>query len=249
MLDPELYKVHGYEAFRERARDPSLSLNEKCGFAEVFRSGQSDSIFADISSKLTAFAKPGVKILDIGAGCSDLALHIVETTGRNGQFLTAIDSPEMLSLLPDSPHLTKIEGRFPDCIKAAAQPLGPFHAILAYGVVQVVYSEGNLFSFVDSAVQLLQDQGRFLIGDISNTTMRKRFMVSAAGKAYHKIYYAHLPEPEVVFNRLEPGEIDDGVILGLIARMRGAGFNAFVLPQAPDLPMANRREDILITKS
>jgi hypothetical protein len=32
--------------------------------------------------------------------------------------------------------------------------------------------------------------------------MRKRFMVSAAGRAYHKIYYAHLPEPEVVFNAL-----------------------------------------------
>jgi hypothetical protein len=73
-------------------------------------------------------------------------------------------------------------------------------------------------------------------------------MASAAGKAYHKIHYSHLPEPDVVFNALEPGQIDDGVILGLVARMRGAGLHAFVVPQAPDLPMANRREDILIVK-
>ena len=50
------------------------------------------------------------------------------------------------------------------------------------------------------------------------------------------------------FNTLEPGEIDDGVVLGLVARMRAAGFHAFVVPQAPDLPMANRREDILIIR-
>jgi hypothetical protein len=47
---------------------------------------------------------------------------------------------------------------------------------------------------------------------------------------------------------LEPGQLDDGVILGLIARMRNAGFNAFVLPQRADLPMATRREDILIVR-
>lgn len=48
--------------------------------------------------------------------------------------------------------------------------------------------------------------------------------------------------------RAGPGEIDDGVILGLFARMRGAGLSAFVVPQAPDLPTGNRREDILIVR-
>ena len=73
-------------------------------------------------------------------------------------------------------------------------------------------------------------------------------MVSASGKTYHNNYYSNLPEPKVLFNTLEPGQLDDGVILGLIARMRNAGFHAFVVPEGAGLPMANRREDILIMK-
>ncbi len=248
MLKPEDYRVESYQAFRERAKNPALSRNEMCGFPEVFRAGRSESILADIASKLTLLAKPGIKILDIGAGCSDLAHHIVETTARRDQSLTVIDSPEMLSLLPDSPHLEKIEGRFPDCVKSAERGLGSFDAILIYSVAQHVFLEASLFAFLDAAAQLLAEQGQLLLGDIPNATMRKRFMASDAGRAYHKIHYSRLPEPNVVFNTLAPGEIDDGVILGVIARMRAAGLHAFVVPQAPDLPMANRREDILIIR-
>jgi len=199
--------------------------------------------------KLSVLTNPGIKICGIGAGCSELSHYIVEISARNHQSLTIIDSPEMLRLLPEKPHLTKIKGPFPECLRTNTETIGLFDVILVYSVVHTVFREGNLFTFVDAAIQLLADQGQLLVGDIPNATMRKRFMASAAGKAYHQTHYAHLPEPEVVFNALTPGEIDDGVILGLIARSRGAGLNAFVVPQAPDLPMANRREDILITKS
>ncbi len=50
----------------------------------------------------------------------------------------------------------------------------------------------------------------------------------------------------MAFNVPEPGKLDDAVVLGILARCRAAGFDAYVVPQAPDLPMANRREDILI---
>lgn len=248
MLNPEDYRVESYEAFRERARNPTLSPNERCGVPDAFRAGRSKAIFGDIGSKLAVFGRSGIKILDIGGGCSELAHHVVETTARERQLLTVIDSPEMLSQLPDSPHLTKLEGPFPACIKTLSRPLGSFDAILAYSVAQYVFLEANLFAFVDAAVQLLGEQGRFLIGDIPNSTMRKRFMASPAGKAYHAAHYAHLPAPKAQTVALDPGEIDDGVVLGLVARMRAAGLHAFVVPQAPDLPMANRREDILIVR-
>jgi len=247
LVDPERYRVRGYAGYRERAKDPSLSLNEKCAAPDVFRTGYNEMILADIGSKLTALGKAGARICDIGAGCSELAHLIVETTGPNGQPLTAIDSPAMLALLPDAAHLTKLEGPFPACL-AVANALGPFDAVLAYGVVSVVFEEANLFAFVDAAVSLLADQGQLLLGDIPNATMRKRFMASPAGREYHKTFYAHLPPPEVVFNAMTPGEIDDGVVLGLLARLRGAGLNAFAMSQAPGLPFANRREDILIAK-
>ena len=46
----------------------------------------------------------------------------------------------------------------------------------------------------------------------------------------------------------EPGKIDDAVILGLLARSRAAGFDAYVVTQPEELPMATRREDILIRR-
>jgi len=247
-LNPEDYNDCSYSGYRERAVDPSLSLNEKCGFPESFRAGRSADIFADISQKLTALEKPGSKICDIGAGCSELAHHIVAMTAQHLHSLTVIDSPEMLSLLPSAPHLRKIEGPFPQCMRACSPSIGYFDAILAYSVVQTVFEEGSIFAFVDAATHLLADGGQLLLGDIPNATMRKRFMASDAARAYHQYHYPHLPKPEIVFNALEPGRIDDGVILGVIARMRAAGMHAFVVPQAPSLPMANRREDVLIIR-
>jgi hypothetical protein len=247
-LDPGRYKVDDYAAFRARALDPSLSLNEKCGFAEVFRAGMSSRILADISTKLSVFGKPGGRICDIGAGCSELSHLIIETTGKGNQRLTVIDCPEMLALLPSPPHLTKIEGPFPECVGKNRNAMGLFDGILVYSVLQTVFAEGNLLAFVDAAVQLLSDQGQLLLGDIPNASMRRRFMASGMGKAYHKNHYGHLAEPDVVSNALAPNEIDDGIILGLIMRLRSAGFHAFVMPQAVDLPMANRREDLLVIR-
>lgn len=242
------HNARTYQCFRALAKDESLTPNERCGFPEAYRAGKSEIIFSDIAGKLAAFGDPRSAILDIGPGCSDLGHYIVETTAARGQSLTVIDCPEMLELLPSRAHLTKVEGPFPDCLDQLSQPLGPFDAILAYSVVQMLFAESNLFGFVDAAACLLKPQGQLLIGDIPNATMRKRLLVSEAGKIYHKIHYGHLPEPKVVFNELSPGEIDDGVVLGLLFRMRAAGFHAFVVPQSPGLPMANRREDILIVR-
>jgi len=242
------YDVSGYQAFRLRAKDSSLRPNEKSAFPEGYRAGQSGAIFGDICSKLTALQAIGARILDIGAGCGELASHIIAESGRRQQSLTVIDSPEMLALLPNEAHVKKIEGPFPDCLKDDLAALGCFDAILAYSVSQYVFAEANLFAFVDAAARLLNEGGEFLIGDIPNTTMRKRFMASSLGKQYHRQHYADLPMPNVAFNELDSGQIDDGVILGLISRMRNAGFHAFILPQAADLPMANRREDVLIRR-
>jgi hypothetical protein len=54
--------------------------------------------------------------------------------------------------------------------------------------------------------------------------------------------------PVVEFNKVEFDQIDDAVVMSLIQRARAQGFDAYVVPQAPALPMANRREDILIVR-
>jgi hypothetical protein len=42
--------------------------------------------------------------------------------------------------------------------------------------------------------------------------------------------------------------VDDGVVLGIVDRMRRRGFDAYIVPQSELLPLANRREDILIVR-
>jgi hypothetical protein len=115
-------------------------------------------------------------------------------------------------------------------------------------VAQYVFSEGNLFHFVDVAIDLLNEGGALLLGDLPNASMRKRFIVSPSGARYHEAHYPEQPQPVISFNEPQPQQLDDAVVLALVARSRASGLQAFVLPQSPNLPMANRREDILIRK-
>ena len=54
--------------------------------------------------------------------------------------------------------------------------------------------------------------------------------------------------PVVQFNQIEWDQIDDAILFGLVQRARVQGFDAYVLPQDPKLPMANRREDLFICR-
>jgi hypothetical protein len=153
----------------------------------------------------------------------------------------------MLGLLPDQPHINKVPGPFPECLRTRSE-LGQFDTILAYSVLQYVFVEGNVFAFVDAAIQLLGEAGELLIGDIPNATMRKRFLASPRGKEHHQRHYPDRPLPTLTKDSPEPGNIDDAVILGIVARIRAAGLHAYIVPQAWHLPMANRREDILIRR-
>jgi hypothetical protein len=89
--------------------------------------------------------------------------------------------------------------------------------------------------------------GAGLIADIPNVSKRRRFLSSPAGHAFHTAVTGDDNAPDVAFNTLEPGTIDDAVLLGMQMRARAAGFDAYVVPQPPGLPMANRREDLLVT--
>ncbi len=242
------YDVSGYEEFRRRALDSGLSPNQRAGFPDSYRAGRSDSILRDITSKLPAMQSASSRILDIGCGCSELTHAVMASATKYRQHLTLIDSPEMLDQLPDLAGIEKLTGVFPDCVVTRADDLGSYHAILAYSVAQYVFVEGNLFAFVDVALQLLAEGGALLIGDIPNVSMRNRFLGSPAGSRYHNAHFPDRPEPDVTFNKHQPGMIDDGVVLGLVARARAAGFQAFIMPQAPELAMSNRREDLLIRR-
>jgi hypothetical protein len=231
------------------AEDSSLSANEKIGMPDATRLGFDESILADILQKLPSLAGRGHIVVDIGSGCGTFAHHFIAFCREREHSLLLVDSPEMLKHLPDSPRVSKIEGRFPanestivDQIPAGAD------AVLAYGVLSVVFADSNPFVFVDRAAALLRSGGHLLLGDVPNASKLRRFLTSHAGVRYHKEYMRTEQPPQLGVFDSTTDRIDDGVVLGIIDRMRRRGFDAYVVPQSESLPLANRREDILIVR-
>jgi hypothetical protein len=240
-----------FEDFRDLAGDNSLSRYEKIGFPDHYRSGHEENIFDDISSKLNCINRRGSIILDIGSGCSDLPVFMMNQANEQMQTLLLIDSQEMLDLLPAQEgvgDIRKIAAQYPDCPEIFNEFIGKVDGILVYSVFQYIFTQGNIFKFLDRSLELLAPHGRMLIGDIPNSSMRKRFLASASGIEYHMKYMNTQELPIVQYNHIETDVIDDAVLLGMVARARAAGFHAYIVPQASTLPMANRREDLLLIR-
>lgn len=238
-----------YDKFRELARREDLSRHEKVGFPDEYREGKEECIFADVRRKLKALSDNRKTILEIGPGCSKLPLMLIALCEERSHQLHFVDSQEMLDQLPNRACIHKWPGRYPGEVGPLfAQFEGKVDAVIAYSVIQYVFHEGNLWDFLDRSLALLAEGGELLLGDIPNITMRKRFFSSAAGVECHRRFTGRNEPPEVHFNRLEPGQMDDSVVFAILGRARAQGFHAWVLPQADDLPMANRREDILIRR-
>lgn len=239
----------GFEDFRNMAEDSELSDYEKIGFPDKYRKGSEDLIFHDILKKLSRMNLSNSVVLDIGCGCSELPRFIINNSLKKNQELYLVDSEEMLNLLPDvSGNVKKIAGYYPNCDELLNELHQKVDAIICYSVFQYVFTESNVWSFLDRSLDLLAPGGEMLIGDIPNISMRKRFFKSEAGKKFHKEFIGTEDDPDVEFNCLEENSIDDSVVLSILMRARSAGFNAYLIPQTSSLPMANRREDILITR-
>lgn len=238
----------GFEDFRRMARDESLSQYEKIGFPDEYRKGTERAIFEDVLSKLDKLSGTGRTVLDIGPGCGDVPRMLMDWCRQQGHNLLLVDSAEMLAHLPDASFVTKIPAYYPKCSELFPEWRGKLDVMLCYSVLHYVFAESNLWEFLDQSLELLNRGGQMLIGDIPNVSKRKRFFLSPAGVNYHKSFTGKDESPNVDFQVIEHKKIDDSVIMAMLLRARNAGFDAYVLPQRSDLPMANRREDLLITR-
>jgi cyclopropane fatty-acyl-phospholipid synthase-like methyltransferase len=238
----------GFEDFRRRAQDKSLSQYEKIGFPDDYRKGNEQAIFQDILSKLDNLSSEHKTILDIGPGCSDLPRMLIDLCSKRGHKLLLVDSAEMLVHLPDAIFLRKIPGCYPNCSELFREYAGKVDVILCYSVLHYIFAESNLWEFFDRSLELLRPGGQMLIGDIPNVSKRKRFFSSTTGINFHKKFTGKDEDPDVAFHVIEHKAIDDSVMMAMLFRARNAGFDAYVMPQRSDLTMANRREDLLITR-
>ncbi|MDP9225259.1 MAG: class I SAM-dependent methyltransferase [Actinomycetota bacterium] len=235
-----------YEKYRRMADDESLSAHERSGFPDALREGAEQAILADIEAKLPALReRDELTVVDIGCGANPLAGAIIQLCRDRRHRLTLVDSAEVLAHHREEPDVRLVSGRFPDTTPLLADQAGSCDAVIAYSVLQCAFTDGSVHGFVDSALTLLAPGGRLLLGDLPNASMRRRFLYSEAGRAFHLTYTGRDDDPAVTWPMLPKGELDDAVLLGLIARARDAGFHAWLVPQAEGLPMANRREDVI----
>lgn len=248
MSDNKWFIPETYEDFRKLATNDNLSVYEKIGFPNSYRTGFESEIFRDISTKLTKLSKSEVKILDIGPGVSELPKFIIDLAVENNSQIFLLDSIEMLNQLPSNDNVTKIPGRFPEVVTSSDVKKEEFDAILIYSVIQYIAFESSLLSAIDIALDLLAPGGQILIGDIPNLSMRKRFFSSASGVRFHQEFMKTSEKPLVDLYDYPKNSLDDSVIFSILFRARNRGFNAFCLPQAAGLPFSNRREDILIER-
>lgn len=240
-----------YEGFRKLAMDERLGPHEKIGFPPAYREGFEAAILADILAKLPRLASgQGLRIVDIGPGCAGLPRLLIDLCRDRGHVVALVDAPEMLAQLPDAPGVTvKCPGPFPKNAGDVAGALGgPADVILCYSVLHYIYLDSNLFDFIDATVALLAPEGRALIGDIPNHSKRRRFFATERGQAFHRAFTGSDAPYAVEYGTPAPGKIDDAVLIGLMQRAQAAGCDAYLLPQSPDLPMANRRDDLLLAR-
>ncbi len=237
-----------FDDFRKLAQDPSLSKYEKIGYPDSYRQGKEACVFQSIVANLPLLNERGKIVLDVGPGCSDLPNMMINLCREQGHTLLLVDSAEMLALLPDEDFIHKFPACYPQCEALFAEFTGKVDVLLTYGVLPCVFLDGNVWDFLDRSLELLAEGGQMLIGDIPNISKRRRFFSSANGIRFHKEFMKTEALPEVRFNTVDRHKIDDSVILSLLGRARSQGFDAYVIPQHPDLPMANRREDLLIRR-
>jgi cyclopropane fatty-acyl-phospholipid synthase-like methyltransferase len=241
-------QVNTFEGFKKLASRSNISKFEKIGFPDSYRDGHEFSICEDIVEKLQLRVKKNQELLDIGSGCSDLPGHLLTISQECNHSLTLLDSEEMhqnLSMAVRS-GTKQVNAQFPHCPEFIYEHQSTFDSILCYSVIQYPFLESSIFKFLDSMLVLLKPGGRLLIGDIPNLSMKKRFLNSSAGKEFHEQYFGQNSQVDTDLNTISFNKMDDSVVIALILRARAAGFHAYLVPQSEDLPLSNRREDILI---
>ncbi len=245
------FKNLSFDDFKDLADDDSLSMYQKIGFPDEYRKGKEELIYNDIITKLELNNdKQGKIIIDIGSGCSDVARLLITHAENNDHELILIDHKEMLDQLPDSKTVKKEYGYFPDGTPDVVNTYqNRADAIICYSIFHYIFYNTCSFKFLDVALSLLKPGGKMLIADLPNISKRRRFFNTDTGIAFHKEFTKTDTLPPSDHLIPAAAQIDDGVIFGIMQRYRNFGFETYLLPQHSALPMANRREDLLICKT
>ena len=243
------YDGFNYEKFKELACNDTISVYQKIGFPDSYRNKCEKFIWQDIKDKCPILkTKHGIKVLNIGPGCSNLQKMISDWCQKMDDIQILADSPEMLELLPEHPKEIKVPGLFPETYEEIKEITNGVDVIICYSVFQYIFVDSNVWFFLDCVLDLLNEGGKCILGDIPNIDKRKRFFASPSGVSFHQKFMHTKEIPNIKFNCLERGVIDESMLFALIHKCHSSGYDAYILPQDSRLPFANRRDDIIIRR-
>ena len=200
---------------------------------------------ADIAPKLAL--APHHRLLEIGCGPGRLIAALAPMVAT----AVGLDHGDVIATAGPMPaNVELIAGGFPETDVGDG-----WDRILVYSVLHCLPDPHAAFRFAEAAARLLAPGGRLLIGDLPNRDRAARFRDSDAGRAFEADWAARRaaagPEPEavaVLAQASQVGGFGDADIARRLTDLRAAGFDAFLLPQAPDLPFGRTREDLLVVR-
>jgi SAM-dependent methyltransferase len=204
-------------------------------------------ITLDVAAKLKLC--PTDDLLEIGCGPGNLLIPLAFLC----RSATGIDHPNavgrLTDRLPGPPAITTVPGNFLD----VKPPEGSYSKIFMYAMLHYLSSLEEVLGFIRKAAELLRPGGRMLLGDLPNADHKRRFLATAAGRAFDERWRADRDGAAPIEGDF-PGEDDDRLvgafedssIARIVLEMRAAGFESYILEQPTDLPFGHTREDILI---
>jgi len=235
-----------FQAFGQAAAalsDPTV-IAGRYGFQRT----DEQAIIDDVVEKLGL--GPDDRLLEVGCGTGNLLRPLAKVVGE----AVGVDHADCLSTLarlgqPDNVRL--IPGRWPAVVVD-----GTFTSVLAYSVLHYLRDAEDAFAFIDASLGMLSPGGRALFGDLPNADARRRFDSTEYGRQFAEQWRARAAAESTEQDRrrdeilgtagsLTP-YLGDDFLATAFTRYRGQGYEAYVVPQPPELPFSFTREDLLI---
>jgi len=243
--------MSGHAAIDAYAKLSALGLSPTLQAGRYAVQAEAEALIApDVATKLALHGE--VRLLDIGCGPGNLVIPLAPMV----KSVVALDHPDILKEYAGRlrlPNVTLLPGIFPQ-----AKPEGAYDRILCYSVLHCLPDMTAARAFLAAAAALLAPQGRLLMGDMPSLDKKARFLASDAGKAFDAAWRARSAAMPTLAQEAEAGALlrqaqmiggfDDAQFATLVSDMQKLGCHAYVLPQPPDLPFGNTRDDLLVIR-
>jgi cyclopropane fatty-acyl-phospholipid synthase-like methyltransferase len=201
-------------------------------------------IVPDLFIKLNI--KSSDNLLEIGCGTGNLLIPLSFSVDK----VVGLDNNSAIQKLLNRTNASNLKGVAGNFLTYDINSLGKFKKILIYSVLHCLVDKETVYSFIDRALSLLEQDGVLLLGDIPNISLKNNFLKSNTGKKFSNQWQKRMEGDKVTkyfessFNSYI---FDDKNIFNIMQHIKAKGYKVYLLPQPSDLPFGHTREDIVVS--